>query len=131
MPSYAFGGTGGWSTANGSPSVDITSIHEYDGNEVESHWLLDALPLTRALAKPVVVGEFGIEASPSGSGCAYSYAGRAALVAQKLDAYLAHDEVAGANYWAYEGNVTGCDIGTPPSDTGLLAAIKAKVAALG
>src|SRR4051812_47381373 len=77
MPSYAFGGDAGWKTANGSSAVDITSIHEYDGNTIESPWLLNALPLTRELAKPVVVGEFGVKASPSGAGCDYTYAARA------------------------------------------------------
>lgn len=130
MPSYAFGGDGGWRTANGSAAVHITSIHEYDDETVESHWLLNALPLTQTLGKPVVVGEFGVEASPSGASCAHSYADRADLVARKLDAYLAHPEVAGANYWAYEGNVNGCDVGPPPTDTGLLTVLKAKAADL-
>ncbi len=46
--------------------MDIASLHEYDADEVESHW--GPPVLANSAGKPVIVGEFGIYASTSGEG---------------------------------------------------------------
>ena len=141
MPDYAFGGPAGWTAANSAAGVDITSVHEYDQDQVASGWLVADQKLSVALGKPIVVGEFGIEASQSGGGtqplhggpCRFTYASRASLAKAKLDAYLATPGVAGVDYWAFSNKSrTGddCDVELGWNDTQLQQVFKDKAATL-
>ena len=141
MPDYAFGGPAGWTAANSAAGVDITSIHEYDQDQVASGWLLADVKLSAALDKPIVVGEFGIEASQSGGGtqplhggtCRFTYTSRASRAAAKLDAYLSTPGVAGVDYWAFSNrNRTGsdCDTELGWNDTQLQQVFKDRAATL-
>ncbi|MFB9387409.1 hypothetical protein ACFFTK_30075 [Pseudonocardia petroleophila] len=94
-----------------SPGVDIASMHEYDMDEVESNHG----PGVRAGAagKPVIVGEFGIDAGP---GCA-GFESRAARFADKAAAYTATDVgYVGAFGWAWQPGGSGCDLGNLDAD---------------
>lgn len=141
MPDYAFGGPAGWTAANSAAGVDITSVHEYDEDQVASSWLLADVKLSAALGKPIVVGEFGIEASQSGAGtrplhggaCRFTYSTRASRAKAKLDAYLSTPGVVGADYWAFSNKSrTGsdCDTELGWNDTQLQQVFKDKAAAL-
>lgn len=141
MPDYAFGGASGWTAANSAAGVDITSVHEYDQNQVASGWLLADQKLSVALNKPIIVGEFGIEASQSGGGtqplhggaCQFTYSSRASRAKAKLDAYLSTTGVAGVDYWAFSNkNRTGSDCDTEAgwNDTQLQQVFKDKAATL-
>ena len=141
MPDYAFGGPSGWNAANSAAGVDITSVHEYDQDQVASSWLLADQKLSVALNKPIVVGEFGIEASQTGGGtqplhggaCQFTYTSRASRAKAKLDAYLSTPGVAGVDYWAFSNkNRTGsdCDTELGWNDTQLQQVFKDKAAAI-
>lgn len=95
-----------------SPGVDIASLHEYDEGEVESNHG----PGARANAdgKPVIVGEFGIEA---GAGCGVDFAERADRVARKAAAYTTTEGYAGALAWAWQPGGGGCELGNLDADT--------------
>ncbi len=98
-----------------SPGVDIASLHEYDENEVESNHGPD----TRAGAsgKPVIVGEFGLYASPDGVECERTFAERADQVAAKLEAYTTIEGYAGAFAWAWQpGGGDPCEYGNLDAD---------------
>ena len=61
IATYALDGDENFRTVHESPGVDIASLHEYDADEVESHWGPEVI--ANADGKPVIVGEFGIYAS--------------------------------------------------------------------
>lgn len=106
-----------------SPGVDIASLHEYDGNEVESNHG----PGCRAnsAGKPVIVGEFGIEATSSGSGCAYSFSSRAQQITKKAAVYTKNG-YAGALAWAWQPGTgaSTCDTSNLDVDTAGQAALR-------
>ncbi|MCX6462032.1 MAG: hypothetical protein NTW05_00335, partial [Pseudonocardiales bacterium] len=66
--------------------------------------------------KPVIVGEFGIEA---GSGCGLGHAERAQRFADKAEVYTDTSlGYAGAFAWAWQpGGGDGCDLGNLDVDT--------------
>ncbi|MHA6784779.1 cellulase family glycosylhydrolase [Pseudonocardia saturnea] len=97
-----------------SPGVDIASMHEYDEGEVESNHG----PGVRAnsAGKPVIVGEYGIEA---GEDCDNSYQSRADRFAEKIQIYTDTTiGYAGAFAWSWQpGGDNGCGLGNLDSDT--------------
>ncbi len=95
-----------------SPGVDLASLHEYDEDEVESNHGDDVR--ANSAGKPVIVGEFGIEAAPSGAGCV-SYDERARRIAAKLGAYTGQG-YAGAFGWAWQPGRSGCELGNLDDD---------------
>ena len=98
-----------------SPGVDIASLHEYDENEVESNHGPDVR--AGANGKPVIVGEFGLYASPEGDACERSFAERADQVAAKVQAYTTIEGYAGAFAWAWQpGGDDPCEYGNLDAD---------------
>lgn len=104
---YALGGDGNFRTVQESPGVDISSLHEYDYNEAESH----QGPLLRgdSAGKPVIVGEFGVY-NPAGDDaqCEADVGKRVDRVKRKVDAYLGTPGYIGAFAWAWQpGSLDG------------------------
>lgn len=98
-----------------SPAVDIASLHEYDERQVESSHGPDAR--AESAGKPVIVGEFGINASRTGSDCDADFAARAQQFAEKAQAYTTVDGYAGATAWAWQpGNADDCQYGNLDAD---------------
>ena len=110
------GGRDGFEQLMSSRAIDVVSFHEYDAVGDVSPHLADVLDVAQKVDKPVLVGEWGLYASPSGNGresqgqC-FDLADRASTGQAKLTAYLAVPEVAGVLYWSYTAN------GIQPSDT--------------
>lgn len=104
-------------SVSSSSGVDIVSIHEYDQHEIVSNHLDNTI--ANAAGKPVMVGEFGLNANESGAGCEFSFAQRAPLAAQKANAYIRTAGCAGALLWAWQpgGAVGSCGYGTVDRDT--------------
>jgi Cellulase (glycosyl hydrolase family 5) len=108
IATYSLDGEENFRTVHESPGVDVASLHEYDANEVESHW--GPLAVANADGKPVIVGEFGIYASSSGSGdpgdgqsCQANLTERAERMQEKADAYIDVERgYAGALAWAWQ-----------------------------
>ena len=125
QPAWAYGGRAGYQYVNASPGIDIMSMHEYDQVPRASGHLSDALAAARANGKPLIIGEFGVVASPGGNGgystgnggrCE-SFYGRAIMVSNKLKSYFSHREVAGALYWSFKNNAhSDCNLDTFRSD---------------
>jgi endo-1,4-beta-mannosidase len=102
-------------TVHESPGVDIASLHEYDGNEIESNHGPGARE--NSAGKPVIVGEFGINGNQSGDGCDYDFATRAQKIAAKAAVYTKNG-YAGALAWAWQpGTGSGtCDTSNLDTD---------------
>jgi hypothetical protein len=133
---YSDSGVPAFQNAGASPYVDILSMHEYDSLQTVSSHLARILPAADALKKPIIIGEFGIDASPSGNGTGgtapgnghTSWAGRATLIGQKADGYLGKSQVCGINYWSIGQNHLGdtiLDSYMPLQDTQGTAAMRA------
>lgn len=105
---YAVDGDDNFRTLNESPGVDIASLHEYDADEVESHWGAEAL--ANAAGKPLIVGEFGIYASRTGTGdpgdgqsCQMNLEQRAVRMQEKADVYIdVNRGYVGGLAWAWQ-----------------------------
>ena len=109
------GGPMSFQTLHESPGVDIASLHEYDEGDVESVHGPEAR--SRAAGKPVIVGEFGLYASPEGDACERSFAERADQVAAKVQAYTTIEGYAGAFAWAWQpGGDDPCEYGNLDAD---------------
>jgi hypothetical protein len=124
MPAYAYStnprDSTEWKYINACPYVDITSIHEYDTMAARSPHLNFVLPATIALDKPIVIGEYGFNSDPDGTGCLTSFATRAIKVKGKLDDYFSVPQVCGAMLWSFMwGYSTRCTLSTYPADTSL------------
>jgi hypothetical protein len=108
IATYSLDGDENFRSVHESPGVDIASLHEYDADEVESHWGPEVI--ANAAGKPVIVGEFGIYASQSGSGdpgdgqtCQANLADRAERLQEKADVYIDTSRgYAGALVWAWQ-----------------------------
>jgi hypothetical protein len=107
-------------TVHESPGVDIASLHEYDGNEIESNHGPGARQ--NSAGKPVIVGEFGIEA---GTNCDVSFAERAKRFTAKARVYTTGG-YAGALAWAWQpGTGSGtCDTSNLDVDTASQTALR-------
>jgi hypothetical protein len=116
------GGPVSFRTLNESPQVDIASLHEYDETEIESNHGPDVR--AESAGKPVIVGEFGLFASPDGTGtnsegedCTYSFTERADRVAAKLEVYTTVPGYVGALAWAWQpGGEDPCEYGNLDAD---------------
>ncbi|MCW0212465.1 MAG: glycoside hydrolase family 5 protein [Pseudonocardia sp.] len=128
---YATGGAAGYLRINESPGVDLASLHEYDENEVESNHGPGAR--ANSAGKPLVVGEFGIDATASGRGCPRDFAARAAAVREKVQTYTTTSGYAGAFAWAWQpGNGgTSCETGNLDADPQTQAVLRTVQAARG
>ena len=105
---YWVDGADNFADIHDSPGVDIASLHEYDEEEVESNHG-DGVRANSA-GKPVIVGEFGIQA------CDGDFDSRAERVAAKADAYTSVDGYAGAFMWAWQPGGGGCELGNLDAD---------------
>jgi mannan endo-1,4-beta-mannosidase len=100
------GGRDGFAQLMSSRAIDVVSFHEYDAVGDVSPHLGDVLDVAEKVDKPVLVGEWGLYASNSGTGresqgqC-FDLADRASTGQAKLAAYLAVPQVAGVLYWSY------------------------------
>jgi endo-1,4-beta-mannosidase len=109
------GGPVSFRTLNESPHVDIASLHEYDEAEIESNHGPDTRQ--ESAGKPVIVGEFGLFASPDGAGCTYAFPERADRIAAKLEAYTTVPGYVGALAWAWQpGGDEACEYGNLDAD---------------
>ncbi|MDR7325250.1 MULTISPECIES: carbohydrate-binding domain-containing protein [Catenuloplanes] len=98
----AFYGTSDFAYLHAGPEVDIASIHEYEydwqnSNAIVTGHLAPVLARMQSIGKPLIIGESGLRAAASG--CRTTLTGRASVITQKLDAYLARPGVAGVNVW--------------------------------
>ena len=119
-------GTTGYGTIFSSPQIDAVSLHEYDQLPSASHHLAEALATATAVNKPVIIGEYGVFASPNGdpntksangSPC-LSFAARATLVRAKLADDFKQPGVAGALYWSFTANThSECSLETFAGDS--------------
>lgn len=98
---YALGGNDNFRKIQESPGVDISSLHEYDFKDAESH--LGPNALANSAGKPMIVGEFGIiDKGDSPQECAADIALREDRTQRKLAAYLGVPGYAGALAWAWQ-----------------------------
>jgi Cellulase (glycosyl hydrolase family 5) len=124
IATYALDGDDNFRNLNESSGVDIASLHEYDADEIESHWGPEVL--ANSAGKPVIVGEFGIYASTSGIGdpgdgqaCQADLTQRQTRIQEKADVYIdTQMGYAGALAWAWQpGNsLDKCVTGNLASD---------------
>ena len=128
VESGALGGTQcGWTGSGGahieaSPGIDVASYHDYVPNEVLPGELAARVHEAVSLGKPLLVGEFGIQAAGAGTGCG-SRASRLGHVRAKTDAMLAAG-VAGALLWSWVPSAqAGCGYDVGPGDP-VLAALR-------
>lgn len=121
----SYGGREAFTRLSASLGVDVVSMHEYDQVGTASPHLEDALAAAATVRKPLMVGEWGILASPDGDpvvrsdngGRCESRSRRAALARAKLRDYFSRPGVAGALYWAYSmRRPTDCSLGTFDGD---------------
>ncbi len=106
-----------------SPGIDVLSVHDYypaDDTLGGDQWngLAVRFAQARALDKPMIVGELGIEAvAGSSTGGCVSLAKRAADIGAKLDATFAAGS-SGALFWNWqpERYYSTCSLDTYPGD---------------
>ncbi len=104
------GGQCGWagpdfSAVNASAGIDVCEVHDYNGSSlpITSAAVAD-IRACKALGKPLIVGETGLNASPAPlPGCPQTFAARAVSYGQRINAYLQ----AGASGLALWGWVLG------------------------
>ncbi|GAA4840676.1 hypothetical protein GCM10023201_33450 [Actinomycetospora corticicola] len=120
------GGADGFLRLMSSPAIDVVSMHEYDSVSDVSPHLDDVLDVAKDVGKPILVGEWGLDAggdqarAASGGTC-LSVDGRAAVARDKIAAYLKVPEVAGLLYWSYTARginptTPDCSYSTTESD---------------
>ena len=116
---YALGGPEDFTALSRSAAVDVVSLHEYDQDQVESSHGPETV--AAAAGKPVVVGEFGIEAGP---GCDVGFADRADRVRAKAAVYT-RPPYSGALMWAWQpGGTAVCDLGNLDADAATQGALR-------
>jgi len=109
---YSDSGVPAFADVASIPSIDILSMHEYDSLvQGASPHLQRILSTSTSTKKPIIIGEFGIDANSDGSGTgntghngATTFAGRAKLIGQKAAGYLGTSQVAGIFYWSIGQN---------------------------
>lgn len=96
---YWLGSEANFKNVHESPGVDIASLHEYDGGEVESNHG----PKARASSagKPVIVGEAGYQRMKPWEGCDSDVSGIVNRVKGKAQVYKT-DGYAGVFFWAWQ-----------------------------
>jgi hypothetical protein len=99
MPSYSFSSYTAYKEAHGA-NIDLVSVHEYDGNTGESHWVTGTgAQAAIELNKPVYVGEDGF---CCGGGDTGTDSGNAIKLDAEYKAYLNDPLVAGMMYWNFD-----------------------------
>jgi len=104
-----------------SPGIDVLSFHDYSTPSSPlggDQWNGVAVRLAQAqqVGKPIIAGEIGIQASPTGSGCP-TLAGRVTDLESKLSAEFALG-MSGALIWNWgeQPTTSGCTYDTYPGD---------------
>jgi hypothetical protein len=97
-------GTRDYAYVHGGSNIDVVSLHEYEydyeeKNAITPYALPALMTAARSIDKPMIIGETGLWAGAADKGCRTSAAGRAGVIRQKLDAFLAVDGLAGAMVW--------------------------------
>jgi hypothetical protein len=98
---YSLGGSANFLDVSRSAGVSITSLHEYDFEESESH----QGPPTRAnsAGKPTIVGEFGvIDPTMSAGDCRAVTDRLVQRVRRKVESYLNTPDYAAVMAWAWQ-----------------------------
>lgn len=128
QPPWAYHDVSGYQYLGGSPGIDVLSMHEYDMVPRASCHTDPALQAATAVNKPLIVGEYGVYASPGGdpgekfNGYACrSWGDRASVVKSKLEDYYSRPGIAGTFYWSFtqDENGRGCNLsvyGNTPND---------------
>jgi len=105
-----------FSVVGSSPGVDVLDYHDYGAQtDALPSGLTDRLAQGRALGKPLLVEEAGIDA---GQGCR-SYDDRAALLRAKVVAAFAAGAAGYLPWWYSEAPGTGCEQDLGPHDPAL------------
>ena len=117
-----YGGVAEFEEFSASPGVDVLSLHEYYDDADASHRLEPAVEAALAVDKPLLVGEWGLNAGPPGDrdedgvGC-HTVEERYQVAKSKLAAYLDTPVVAGALYWSYTAEENSiCKLSTTRRD---------------
>jgi hypothetical protein len=77
-----------YATTQASPGIDVTSFHDYHPGATLTPELALRTAQANTLNKPLLVGELGLDASPTAPGCS-SLADREAVIAPALQTQLA------------------------------------------
>jgi mannan endo-1,4-beta-mannosidase len=114
---FVYGGTDNYRRLHADNNIDVGSLHEYDydnAQQIVSDQFPGALAAMNSLDKPLIIGEFGVQA---GNGCPTDPTTRADVIRQKYDAYLSAG-AQGVLYWTrgIQDSYTGCVYDLPPSD---------------
>jgi hypothetical protein len=96
---YWVDGEGNYRNIHESPGVDIASLHEYDGEQVESSH--GKLARANSAGKPVIVGEAGFKRMKPWEGCDSDVTGIVNRVRNKSQVYKT-DGYAGVFFWAWQ-----------------------------
>ncbi len=96
-----------WNYANyaslaAGPNIDLLSMHEYDGGSTMSGWEGSTDAAAKADNKPFYVGEFGYTQGANPNIPVEPWSQRAPEMTNKINAYLAVPECAGAVYWDFK-----------------------------
>lgn len=87
-------------------AIEVTSVHDYDETQRQSHWLANDSALSVKANKPMIVGEFGVRTRTAGS-----RQKRADMIRSKLQAMRNTPAVSACLYWsgAAPGSYTADD----------------------
>lgn len=105
---YWVGGEDAFRNIHESPGVDIASLHEYDGNEIESNHG----PKVRAnsAGKPYIAGEVGFQSNKPWEGCDGDVGGMVQRVTDKAQTYV-NEGYAATFFWAWQPPNSNCGNG--------------------
>ena len=115
-----------YQSVGASPGIDVLSVHDYYGavSLGGDQWngLAERFAQAKALNKPIITGEAGIEAGNSQSGC-MSLQQRAIDMSAKINAQFSAGDSAFL-VWNWLTDPLGpCSYNTGPTDSSLLAAV--------
>lgn len=119
-------GTRDYAYVHGGANIDVGTLHEYDydyggSNVIVSGHLAPTLAAMRAINKPLLVDEVGVESGAAG--CRTSLTARVGVMQQKFAAYV-NVGVAGVNVWGIvAGSYGGCEYDVRVNDP-LVAAVR-------
>ena len=115
-----------YSTVGASPGIDVLSVHDYYGAATlggdQYNGMAERFAQAKALDKPIITGEVGIEAGSGQIGCP-SLPTRALEMSAKMAAQFA-DGDSGFLVWNWDLDPLGtCNYDTGPADNSLLNAV--------
>jgi hypothetical protein len=117
---------GDYQSVGASPGIDVLSVHDYYGSAPlgGDQWngLAVRFAQAKALDKPIITGEAGIEAGIGQSGCV-SLPQRAVDIAAKMTAQFAEGDSAFLVWNWLTGNLGPCSYNSGPGDLTLLKAL--------